>query len=324
MLYRTFGRTGWLVSEISFGGWQLGGQWGKVDDRESLATLLASYESGVNFVDTAQMYGDGHSETVVGTSMREWRGDRVRVATKVQPTEWPSADDYDPDLDSRYPAKHLRDNVDNSLRRLGVDRLDLFQLHCWAPSGMAQTDWLETLHDLRKAGKIDKIGVSLRDYRPQDGVALARSGIVDSIQVIYNIFEQRPEEDLFPAAVAGSTAIIARVALDSGALSGAWNRDTYSKWEKGSVLHSMFRGERFAETLDRVDRLALVTSSRYSTLAEASVRFVLDAPAVSTTIIGMRNSQRLAETLSYSDGERLPSALRQSLAEHVWPRNYYR
>ena len=253
--YRRFGRSGWEISEISFGAWQLGGEWGPVDDDESVATLLAAYEAGVNFVDTAQMYGTGHSETIVGRSLREWTGEKIHVATKAQPVAWPAVTDEDPSFAELYPNDYLIAQVEGSLRRLNVDRIDVFQLHCWAPDGLRNLEWFETLSALKDAGKIDRIGVSIRDYRPDDGVDLAKSGLVDSIQVIYNIFEQEPNKALFAAAAASETAIVARVALDSGALSGAWTPETYARWGEGSVLHTFYRGERFAETLDHVERL---------------------------------------------------------------------
>jgi aryl-alcohol dehydrogenase-like predicted oxidoreductase len=246
------------------------------------------------------------------------------VATKAQPVKWPDVDDGDPKFAALYPDDYLVEQVEGSLRRLDVERIDLFQLHCWAPDGMRNLDWLETLNRLRDEGKIERIGVSIRDYRPADGVDLAESGLVDSIQVIYNIFEQQPAVDLFPAAVAGDTAIIARVALDSGSLSGTWNADTYSGWEEDSVLHAMFRDERFAETLEHIDRVKEVTGRHYDKLADAAIRFVLDAQEVSTTILGMSTARRIRENLSYSDGVGLAPGLREQLAEHEWRRNYYR
>ena len=323
VINRKFGRTGWDISEVSFGAWQLGGQWGPVDDNESLATLIECYESGINFVDTAQMYGLGHSETIVGKSLRKWGKDGIRVATKAQPVAWPAVTEGDPKFSELYPSQYLIDQVEGSLKRLGVERLDLYQLHCWAPDGLRNREWLETLSSLHDQGKIDKIGVSIRDYRPEDGVELAKSGLIDSIQVIYNIFEQEPEKELFPAAAESNTAIIARVALDSGSLSGLWNKDTYASWDEGSVLHTFYRDERFGETLKRIDSIKEVTSLYFDKLAEVAVRFVLDRPEVSTAILGMSNSRRIQENLSYSDGVRLPMDLRQKLASHEWRRNYY-
>lgn len=323
VINRKFGRTGWDISEVSFGAWQLGGQWGPVDDNESIATLIECYESGINFVDTAQMYGLGHSETIVGKSLREWGKGGIKVATKAQPVAWPPVTEGDPKFSELYPSQYLIEQVEGSLKRLGVERLDLYQLHCWAPDGLRNREWLETLSKLRDQGKIDKIGVSIRDYRPEDGVELAGSGLIDSIQVIYNIFEQEPEKALFPAAAEGNTAIIARVALDSGSLSGLWNKDTYSSWDEGSVLHTFYRDERFGLTLKRIEAIKDVTSEYYEKLAEVAVRFVLDRPEISTAILGMSNSRRIQENLSYSDGVRLPRELRKKLASHEWRRNYY-
>jgi len=320
---RRFGRTGWDISEIAFGAWQLGGQWGAVDDHTSVRTLLEAYELGINFVDTAQMYGLGHSEEVVGRSLAQWTGERIYVATKVQPVAWPHPSVHDPDIAAGYPAAYLRDNVEQSLRRLGVDRLDLLQLHCWMPGGMLDRGWLETLHALRDEGKLDHIGVSLRDYRADEGVALAESGLVDSIQVIYNIFEQSPDDALLAAAASTGTAIVARVVLDSGSLSGAWTAETYESWDDDSVLKTMLRGDRFRETLDRVAAVREVTDAYYPSLDEAAVRFVLDRPEVSTAIVGMTTSKRLARNVAYGDGRGLAPGLREKLAPFQWTKNFY-
>jgi aryl-alcohol dehydrogenase-like predicted oxidoreductase len=323
MKYRDFGRTGWLVSEISYGGWQIGGQWGAVDDEASIRSLLHAYERGVNFVDTAEYYGEGHSEEVIGESLRRWDGDKIYVATKSRPTVWPSPDEDDPMMRGRYPEWHLRKNVELSLRRLGVERLDLYQLHGWFRSGIGQLDWLETLNALRVEGKIDKIGVSIRDYRPDEGVDLAHLGLADSIQVVFNLFEQRPAGDLFAAAAQSRTGIIARVPFDSGSLIGRWTEDTYSTWAADSVPYWLFRGDRFAETLARVDALKAVTAPYFSTLAEAALRYTLSSPQVSTVIPGMLTSHEIDMNVGYSDGLVFPSELLDQLAEHGWPRNFY-
>ncbi|MFE1665298.1 aldo/keto reductase [Microbacterium sp. P02] len=320
---RPFGRTGWDISEIAFGAWQLGGQWGPVDDEDSVRALLFAYEQGINFVDTAEMYGAGHSETIVGRSLRQWDGGRIRVATKVQPTTWPHPSEDDPDIRKAYPPTYLRTQVEQSLRRLALERIDLLQLHCWMPSGMRDHTWLDVLGQMQAEGKIDRIGVSLRDYRADEGVAIASAGVVDSIQVIYNIFEQRPESDLLAAAAASRTAVIARVVLDSGSLSGTWDASTPAGWADDSVLASMFRGERFAQTIDRVRRVEAVTSGSYDGLDEAAVRFVLDRPEVSTAIIGMTSPARIARNVSFADGQGLAEGLRERLRGFGWERNYY-
>lgn len=324
MQYRRFGRTGWQVSEIAFGGWQLGGDWGTVDDDASIRTLLHAFESGVNFVDTAELYGAGHSEEVIGRALQQWTGDRIFVATKVQPVVWPDPGDDHPEMRGRYPRWHLRQAVDLALTRLQVERLDLFQLHGWVGDGIRSLDWLETLNELRVEGKIEHIGVSIRDYRPDEGVDLARLGLVASEQVVFNLFEQRPAHELFPAGEATDTAFIARVPFDSGSLIGHWTEETYGSWEPGSVPHTLFRGDRFAETLARAEALKSLCAPYFPTLAEAAMRYALSEPQVATVIPGMKNPAEVDMNVAYSDGRPFPAELTAALAPHVWPRNFYR
>lgn len=322
MQYRQFGRTGWQVSEIAFGAWQLGGDWGVVDDEASIRTLHHAWGRGVNLVDTAYIYGNGHSEEVIGRALRQWSGHKIFVATKAQPVEWPEPDDEAPQMRGRYPAWYLRRMVDNALRRLQVERIDLFQLHSWMASGLYELDWLETLNALRVEGKIDQIGVSIRDYRPADGVDLARLGLVASQQVVLNLFEQRPAGDLFQAG-ASTQGFIARVPLDSGSLVGHWDENTYASFAQGSVPAQLFRGDRFAETLTRVRALKALCAPYYPTLAEAAMRYVLSCPELSCVIPGMLNPEQVDMNVIYSDGAPFPAELKAALAAHVWPRNFY-
>lgn len=323
MKYRKFGRTGWDVSEISFGAWQLGGDWGKVDDQASIDTLHYAFSKGVNFVDTAELYGNGHSEEVVGRALKQWQGHKIYVATKVRPIQWPNPDDDHPQMRARFPSWYVRDAVEKSLRRLGVEQLDLFQLHSFTPDATENLDWLETLNILRREGKIDHIGISLRDYRPDEGVNAAAFGLVDSIQVLFNMFEQRPAEKLFPAGLKTNTAFIARVPLDSGSLVGSWTPDSYAKFEAGSQQHQMFRGERFGETLARVDALKTLCAPYYPTLAEAAMRYVLSEKGLATLIPGMKNRAEVDMNIAYSDGGIFLEELKLKLAAHGWIRNYY-
>ncbi len=323
MKYRAFGRTGWQVSEIGFGAWQIGGDWGKVDDTASIDTLHYAFEKGINFVDTAELYGNGHSEEVVGQALKSWTGQKIYVATKVRPIQWPNPNDDTPQMRGRFPSWYVRENVEKSLKRIGVDRIDLFQLHSFTPDAVVELDWLETLLALRREGKIDHIGISLRDFRPDEGVDLANFGLVDSIQVIFNMFEQRPAHRLFPAGEKSKTAFIARVPLDSGSLIGHWTKDSYANFEPGSQPHTMFRGERFAETLARVEALKILCKPYYPTLAEAAMQYVLSAPQLSTLIPGMKNRAEVDMNIVYSDGKSFPEALKEKLAGRGWIRNYY-
>lgn len=324
MRYRSFGRTGWQVSEIGFGAWQLGGDWGKADDRTSIDTLHYAFDQGINFVDTAELYGNGHSETVIGQALKQWKVGKIYVATKARPVVWPSPADDAPQMRGRFPEWYLRDNIEKSLRRLGVERIDMFQLHSFMPSALVELDWLETLMKLRREGKIDRIGVSLRDNRPDEGVDLSEAGLVDSIQVIFNLFEQRPRQRLFPAGKNTRTAFIARVPLDSGSLTGSWSKETYASWEAGSQPHSMFRGERFSQTLERVEALKVLCRPYFCTLAEAAMRFVLSEPELSTLIPGMRNRTEVDLNIAYCDGQPFPRDLKDKLQDHIWVRNYYK
>lgn len=324
MKYRSFGRTGWQISEIGFGAWQLGGDWGKVDDEASIRTLHHAFEKGINFVDTAELYGNGHSEDVVGRAIEMWKGNKIYVATKIRPIIWPSPDDDAPQMRGRFPEWYLRDNVEKSLKRLRVERIDLFQLHSFMPSAMVELDWLETLMKLRLEGKIDRIGVSLRDNRPQEGVDLVAAGLVDSVQVIFNMFEQRPAAKLFPEGARTGAAFIARVPLDSGSLIGEWTKDSYAQFEPGSQQFNMFRGERFAETLARVEKLKAICKPYYPSLAEAAMRYVMSAPELSVLIPGMKNPSEVDKNIAYSDGAAFPPELKHQLPPHIWIRDYYR
>jgi aryl-alcohol dehydrogenase-like predicted oxidoreductase len=321
--YRKFGRTGWDISEIGFGAWQLSGEWGKVDDTASIDTLHYAFDKGVNFVDTAELYGNGHSEEVVGRALKQWRGSKIYVATKVRPIQWPNPDDDAPQMRGRFPTWYIRDAVDKALQRLGVERIDLFQLHSFTPDAVENLDWLETLNGLRREGKIDHVGVSLRDFRPDEGVDIARFGLIDSLQVVFNMFEQRPAQNLFPAGEKTNTAFIARVPLDSGSLVGSWTKDSYANFEVGSQPHQMFRGERFGETLGRVEALKKICAPYYATLAEAAMRYVLSEKHVSTLIPGMKNRAEVDMNTAYSDGATFPEDFKSKLPPHGWIRNYY-
>lgn len=327
MRYRKFGNTGWDVSEIGFGGWQIGGggAFGQVDDRESVNTLLQAWNKGINLVDTAQMYGKGHSEEVIGMALKEWNGGHIYIASKVQPVQWPHPNESDPEMAGRYPKDYIRKQCEDSLTRLGVETIDLYQLHGWFPKGLEDLEWHEALTELQKEGKIREFGVSIRDYRPQDGIALAESGLVRAQQVVYNIFEQRPAEQLLPACKNNGVAVLARVPFDEGSLIGGWTPDTYATFAPGDVRRVYFKGERFPRTLEKVEEIKrmLREYDDSMTLAEVALRFCLSDEAVSCVIPGMRNAWELDANLKVSDGKPLPAELLERLKPFNWPRNYH-
>jgi len=328
MQYRNFGHTGWRVSAIGIGTWQMGGTWGDIDDDASIDTLHHAFDQGVNFVDTAAAYGAGRSESVVGRALKAYGGSQpIYVATKVTPP----AERYDgknppgseADFDVCFPEAHLRASVDASLSRLQCERIDLLQLHIWLPRGCTQLGWLEVLNDLRLQGKIDKVGVSLRDARADEGVGLARQGLVPAIQTLFNLFEQEPMDELMPAAAQSGTAIIARVPFDSGALTGTWTAETYATWAKEDKRHQMYRGGRFKETLERVEAIKQLVVGYGFTLPEVAMRYCLQTEAVSTVIPGMRNRHEVDLNLPYSDSKPLPSELLVQLKQHRWQHEFY-
>ena len=322
MKYREFGRTGWQLSEIGFGAWQLGGTWGNIDDKDSMKTLLYSFEKGINFVDTAIAYGNGRSESVVGTALKEWSGHKIYIATKVPPlgTDFQTNNT----IRGRYPANYVRNHVEESLKRLGADTIDLLQLHLWFEDGTTNFDWLEGLMPLVDEGKIRSFGVSLADIKPQEGVLLAKSGIVCSQQVIYNLFEQEPSRELFREGEKTKTAFIARVPFDSGALTGTWTSDTYGQWAKEDKRFLMYRDGRFKETLERANKLKNVCADYYPTLAESAMRFSLADSAVGTVVCGMRNKTEVDMNIAYSDGKPFDKELLEKVKEHEWKHMFYK
>ena len=325
MHYRRFGKTGWKVSQIGFGGWQLGGTWGEVDDRESIDTLLYAFEKGINFVDTAMLYGAGRSERVIGRALRERNSvDSIYVATKVPPVVWNQQNQMDAPMRGRYPSLYLREQVEQSLVRLGVEAIDLLQLHGWFHRGVEELDWLEGLHRLKLEGKVRHIGVSLHDARPEQGVALAKLGLVDSIQVLFNLFEQEPLETLIPVAEDSDTAIIARVPFDSGALTGTWTQETMQAWHEEDKRYQMYAKDgNFSDTLKRIEALQGTLASSYENLAEAALQYVLHPAGVATVIPGMRNKREVALNLACATGKAWPSSMNAAIKPHNWKHAFY-
>jgi len=320
MLYRQLGKTGIEVSEIGFGAWGIGGGWGERDDKTALAALSRALELGLTFIDTALGYGEGHSERLIGQVVRE-SGKEVVVATKVPPKNrvWPAQKDSL--LADTFPKDYVLESTDRSLENLGVERVDVLQFHVWDDAWAEQDEWRETVHELKSSGRVRAFGLSINDHEPDNALAALETGLVDTVQVIYNIFDQTPQERLLPACLRLGVGVIVRVALDEGGLTGAITPET--TFEAGDWRETYFRGERKREVYERTQALAFLTEDGLS-LAEAALRFTLSHPAVSTVIPGMRSPGRVEQNVAVSDGQLLSVKTLDALKAHAWPRNFYR
>lgn len=321
MKYRRLGRTGYMISEMGFGAWGIGGSmWIGAKDDISLKALHRAADFGLNFVDTALAYGNGHSEEVVGKFLKE-RTERIYVATKIPPKnlEWPAADEST--LEEVFPTSHIVASTERSLKNLRVECIDLQQFHVWNDRWAARAEWQEAVRKLKKEGKVRHFGISMNDCQPENGLLAAATGRIDSFQVIYNIFEQAPENKLFPYCQEKDLGVIARVPLDEGALTGSINPST--TFPEGDWRNEYFYGQRKREVMEHVERLRFLLHDGVETLAEAALRFCLSHPAVSTVIAGMRTVEHAEANCKISDGRLLPLDDLRALRSHVWPHNYY-
>jgi aryl-alcohol dehydrogenase-like predicted oxidoreductase len=321
MRYRGLGRTGIEVSEIGYGAWGIGGsQWGGADDDESVQALHRAIDLGLNFIDTALAYGEGRSERLVGRVVRE-RPETVYAATKVPPKNriWPAPQGVP--LDEVFPAGYVRECAETSLRNLGMDGVDLLQLHVWSDEWTELDALLGEVDELRAKGKIRFFGISINDHQPSNGLRLVEAGAVDTVQVIYNLFDQSPEDELFPACREHGVGVIARVPLDEGGLTGRIDPDT--QFREDDFRAHYFRGDRRREVHDRATAIASDLGIELDELAETALRFVLSEPAVSTVIPGMRSLRNVERNVAVSDGRTLPPEQRERLRAHRWVRNFY-
>jgi aryl-alcohol dehydrogenase-like predicted oxidoreductase len=319
--YRQLGRTGIEVSEIGYGAWGIGGsQWGGADDDESVQALHRAIDLGLNFVDTALAYGGGRSERLVGQVVRE-RAETIHVATKVPPKNliWPAPPGVP--VEEVYPANHVRECAERSLANLGLERIDLLQLHVWSDEWADQGDWRDAVDELRAAGKIGFFGISINDHQPGNALRAIETGAVDTVQVIYNVFDQSPEDELFPACREHGVGVIARVPLDEGGLTGRIGPDT--EFADDDFRASYFRGERMRELTERLSAIVADLGIASDELAEIALRFVLSEPTVSTVIPGMRSVRNVERNVAVSDGRGVPEGWRDRLRAHRWVRNFY-
>ena len=316
MRYRTFGRTGWQVSEIGYGMWGMGG-WTGSDDEESLRALDRAFALGCTFFDTAWVYGMGKSETLLGQALCAHRDTPVFVATKMPPKnmKWPAK--AGSPVREAYPPDHIREYTEKSLRNLGVPALDLQQFHVWSDEWVDDTGWRRAIDDLKREKLVRAVGISTNRWEATNVVRALETGLIDSVQVVYNIFDQAPEDDLFPYCEAHDIAVIARVPFDEGSLTGTLTPE--SKWPEGDWRNLYFNPDHLAATLERVDRLTPLVPDGMD-LPELALRFILEHPAISTTIPGMRRPKHVERNLAASDGVRLPPRLGEALKAHRWNR----
>jgi aryl-alcohol dehydrogenase-like predicted oxidoreductase len=317
MKYRRFGRAGWQVSEVGYGMWGMGG-WSGSDDAESLAALQHSVELGCNFFDTAWGYGRGHSEGLLGQLVRANPDRKLYTATKIPPKnfKWPSRREFT--LDDCFPPEHIEEYVHRSLANAGLASFDLIQFHTWEDAWVADDRWAKKLDELKRQGLIQAVGVSLNRWEPWNGVATVRSGLIDAVQVIYNIFDQNPEDELFPACAEHDVAVIARVPFDEGTLTGALTLD--SKWPEGDWRNTYFVPENLKASVGRAEPLKALAAANGLTLPDMALRFILDNPTVNTIIPGMRKPRHVESNLAASDAGPLPADLHAELRKHQWLR----
>jgi aryl-alcohol dehydrogenase-like predicted oxidoreductase len=295
----------------------MGGQWDGADDTESLESLELSVSLGCNFFDTAWAYGDGRSERLLGRLLQRHPDRKLYVATKVPPRNrvWPArASDRLADV---FPPEYIREYTGLSLKNLGLESLDLLQLHVWDDSWAREESWKRCVEDLKAEGLIRAFGISVNRWEPANVLEALRSGVVDAVQVIYNIFDQAPEDELFPLCRELDIGVIARVPFDEGTLTGKLTKDT--KFPEGDWRGTYFVPENLNSSVEHADRLKPLVPEG-SSMAEMALRFLLSEPTVSTTIPGMRKAAHVKSNLAAGDGRGLPADLRERLREHRWDR----
>jgi aryl-alcohol dehydrogenase-like predicted oxidoreductase len=316
MKYRTFGKTGWQVSEMGYGMWGLAG-WTGADDDETRQSLQRAIDLGCNFFDTAWAYGAGKSEAILGEIVRANPGKRLYTATKVPPKnrKWPSRRQFS--LDDCYPPDHIQEYVESSLKNAGLPSFDVMQFHTWEDAWLADERWIVKLQDLKAQGYFHAIGLSLNRWEPSNGVKAVRSGVIDCVQVIYNIFDQNPQDELFSACREHNVGVIARVPFDEGTLTGTLTKD--SRWPEGDWRNTYFVPENLNASVDRAERLKPLIPGG-TTMPDLALRFILAEPTVSTIIPGMRKLRHVDANLAASDAGPLDAALLAELAKHRWDR----
>ncbi len=325
MRYRRFGRLGWEVSGVGYGMWGIAGGeggWSGADDAAGREALQTAVDLGCNFFDTAWIYGRGHSEELLGALLRANPDKRLYVATKIPPKDrnWPST--RESRLDDVFPADHIREYTEKSLECLGVDKIDLMQFHVWEDSWADDERWQEAITALKSEGLIDGVGISINRWEPTNVLKTLDTGLIDAVQVIYNVFDQSPEDELFPMCQDKDVAVIARVPFDEGSLTGTLTAE--STWPEGDWRNSYFVPENLIPAVERADRLKEIVPDGM-TLPEMVLRFILNHPVVGTVIPGMRSVGHVRANLAATEPNALNAAVTEELLtqlrSHRWDRS---
>ena len=319
MKKRIFGKTGWPVSEIGFGAWGIGkAWWGPTEDKQSLSAIQTAWDNGVTFYDTAYVYGDGHSEKLLGDALK---GKDAVLATKIPPKNWKWPPDPKAPMSAAFPKEWIISCTERSLSYLKKGTLSLTQFHAWTDDWIDNDEWKEAIFRLKKQGKIKAFGVSINDHQPDSALKLVASGLIDSVQVIFNIFEQAPAKTLFPLCQKHHVGVIARVPVDEGALTGQFTKDTKFK---GDDFRAKYFGDgRLAQAVDRVENLKPLLSGGTKGLSDLALKYILGHEAVSVVIPGMRSNAHVLTNTAVSESPRLNAETMEKLRAHAWPRNFY-
>ncbi len=316
MIYRQFGRLEWQVGEIGYGMWGMAG-WTGSDDLQSSKSLDLAVDKGVNFFDTAWAYGAGHSEKLLGELIKRHPGKRIYCATKIPPKNrtWPSQSGFE--LNDVFPADYIREYTEKSLTNLDLECIDLMQFHVWEDNWADKEEWQRTVEDLKKEGKVTSFGVSVNRWEPDNCLRTLKTGLIDAVQVIYNIFDQAPEDNLFPLCRELDIAVIARVPFDEGTLTGSITKDTV--FPPDDWRSTYFVPENLLASAERADRLRPWIPEGM-TMAEMALRFILANKDVATVIPGMRKERNVLANTATSDGHGLETTLMNELRNHRWDR----
>ena len=316
MIYRRFGKTNWNISEIGYGMWGMGG-WTNSNDIQSSDSLDLAVENGVNFFDTAWGYGEGHSEKLLGKLLKRHQNKKLYSASKLPPKnfKWPAKSEYS--FFDSYPRNHILDYTERTLKNLDVEKIDLLQFHTWDDSWSSIDEWKRSVEDLKKSGKITAIGISMNRWEPENGIEALKTGLIDSVQVIYNIFDQAPEDKLFPLCKNLDIGVIARVPFDEGTLTGNINLNTV--FPKDDWRSTYFVPENLKSSVNKVDKIRPLIPLK-KTMAEVALRFILMNKEVATIIPGMRKKKNVISNISTSDGKGIEIKLYNKLKNHRWDR----